>query len=294
MINSDIHGFTIQNWKKRLAGFPREDSYDFDVRKNIACVADQVTRDFIDGNVATPNLKGLASALTGKYPHYHSADIFTEIYMKTRSFGKANDAIWSYNKEKGLVPTDYLAKDLAGCTAAGVFEEDDFLHWQFICDAGIAIVNKKGELKFKTPDEGPHSKEKNPYLERILKQHGGFANSEGRVILRSKYRNVPNEKSAYGVLTGEKESMSYVKTGKEKIDLGDYILLYTDGIGEIIFDENGLIPDFSVSLKRNNILQMETFCKKRVFSEGTLVIYRKFIPYHSAELERVENSLKDN
>jgi hypothetical protein len=272
--DSNMYGFIVENWKAKLAGFPKEDSYAFDKNKKVACVADQVTRDFIDGSVVTSDIKGLIKALTGKYPHYDSASVFTDVYLKTKSFEKANDAIWSYNQEKGLVPTDYLAKDLAGCTAAGVFEEGNILYWEFIDDSGITITDWQGNLKFKTPDEGPHSKEKNPYLEEILKQHGGFDNSEGRALLRSKYRNNPNEQFAYGVLTGETCAEDYIRKGKEKINQGDYVLLYTDGVGEIIFNGDSLDKDFISLLKQNNPSVLKRFFQKRVSSEGTLVVWR--------------------
>src|SRR3989344_4332387 len=40
-----INGFTVKNWKLRLARIPIEDSYRFDEKKGIAVVADGVTRD---------------------------------------------------------------------------------------------------------------------------------------------------------------------------------------------------------------------------------------------------------
>lgn len=272
--NNSIYGFTIQNWKAQLAGFPVEDFYAFDRQRKIACVADQVTRDFIDGSVVISDVNGLIKTLMGKYPSYASADIFTDIYLKTKSFEKANNAIWDYNQEKGLVPTDYLARDLAGCTATGIFEENGFLNWQFLCDAGISILDEDGRLKFKTLDEGPHSKEKNPYLEEILKQHGGFESSEGRVIIRSQYRNNPREEFAYGVLTGEQSALAYVKNGKEKLNDRDYVLLYTDGVADIIFNGDNLIPDFVFLLRKNSPSQLKEFCQKRVSSEGTLVVWK--------------------
>ena len=63
-----------------------------------------------------------------------------------------------YNFDVGLISTDYLGSDLAGCTFAGVFEEDGKLYTLFIADSGIAIAGEEGEVRFKTPDEGPNSK----------------------------------------------------------------------------------------------------------------------------------------
>ncbi|MEK6827309.1 MAG: hypothetical protein AABX99_02375, partial [Nanoarchaeota archaeon] len=116
-------------------------------------------------------------------------------------------------------------------TAAGFSEEGYILQWQFICDSGLVILDKSGKLKFKTSDEGPHSKEKNPYLEEILKQHGGFDNQEGRALIRSKFRNNPSEQFAYGALTGEETALPYIRKGEERLNDGDFVLLYTDGVG---------------------------------------------------------------
>lgn len=275
----NMYGFTVKNWKAKLAGFPREDSYSFDENKKIACVADGVTRDFIDGSVVTHDLEGLLKCWKGMYPHYSSADIFTDTYLKTKSFEKANNAIWNYNTQQGLIPTDYLAKDFAGCTAAGIFEKDEFLCWQFICDSGIAIIDSFGNLKFKTPDEGPHSKEKNPHLEEILERYGGFQNPEGRKIIRSQHRNNPDEKIAYGVLTGEKTAMSYVRKGKEKLNEGDYVLLYTDGVGEIIFNCEKINQEFRNKLLQNDFKGVKKLCEQRISNEGTLIVYQKPVSY---------------
>ncbi|MDD5012342.1 MAG: hypothetical protein PHQ66_01710 [Candidatus Nanoarchaeia archaeon] len=276
MKQSNFYGFTVHNWKAELAGFPKEDSYAFDEDKKIVCVADGVTRDFTDGNVVTRDLEGLLKSWNGKYPKYAQdvSKICTDNFLKTKSLIKANKSIGDYNAMT-LDKIDYLGNDFAGCTAAGVFEKGEFLYWQFIADSGIAIIDSFGNLKFKTPDEGPHCKEKNPYLERILKQHGEFQNPEGRKIIRSQYRNNPEEKFAYGVLTGEKTAENYIKGGKEKLNTGDYVLLYTDGVGEFIFNNEKIDREFRNKLLQNDFKGMREFCKKKISNEGTLVVYQK-------------------
>ncbi len=311
-----MYGFTVRNEKMELARLPSEDAFAFDEQRKIACVADLVTRDFRNGSVLTKNLRGLVKARLGMYHDYSAAsDICVKAFLETKSLEDANKQIGVYNQEQGLIPTDYLARDLAGCTAAGFWDEKGFLHWQFICDSGIAVVNSLGDLRFRTPDEGPHSKEKNPHLEEILSQQGGFNNTKGRRMIRSQYRNNPQEEFAYGVLTGEETAIPYIKQGisfypkvtystdrrKVKLETGDYVLAFTDGMADIIFNKNPgviskwdqaprevegviippepiVIPEveshFFRNLQRGNSYRLENFCQERVRSEGTLVVYK--------------------
>jgi hypothetical protein len=278
-LEQNMYGFTVQNWKAKLIGFPSEDSYAYDEKRKIACVADGVTRDFLDGNAVTYDLKGLTKFLLGKYPEYAKdvADICTKIYLETKSFEFANKSIGFYNQENDLFPTNYLDKDLAGCTVAGVFEDNKKIYWTYIADAGVAIFNKKGDLEFKTKDEGPHSKEKNPHLEEILKNNGGWLSQKGRKIIRSQYRNNPSEPYSYGVLTGEKEALYYLRKGEEKINPGDYVLVFTDGVREIIFRENAedeINEKFVEILTKGDFKKLEKFCKKKIQTEGSLVVYK--------------------
>ncbi len=280
-----MYGFTVQNWQAVVAGFPSEDAFAFDLEGKVAAVSDLVTRDLKDGSVV--NKEGLVNKvntvvnvrLKGLYPDYSEASRdAVETFLDTKSLERVNQLMWSYNINHGLVPTNYLDKDLAGCTFAGAAVEDSFLYWKFIADSGIAIVGEDGSLRFKTPDEGPHSSEKNPHLEAVLEEQGGFINPEGRRIIRRDYRNNPNEPFAYGVLTGETTALPYIREGKEELKEGDYVLVFTDGVGDIAFfkDENGntMINDgFAYELIMGNRRSLKRYCRKRVETEGTLVVW---------------------
>ncbi len=299
MRQSNPYGFTFRNWKAKLAGFPQEDSYargsSAVKQKDIACVADGVTRDFIDGSVVTKNLGGLLKFWTGKYPKYaqRASQICVKNFMNTESLIEANKAIADYNS-KTFENIDYLGNDFAGCTAAGIVEEEGILDYQFIADSGIAIFEKNGDLKFKTPCEGPNS-EGSIDEEVRRKYNSGFNELKGRAIIRSKYRNNPEEPLAYGVLTGEKNAENYIRKGTEKINEKDFVLLYTDGVEEIIFKGNEPNGDFAKLLKENNYDSIENFCKERVATEGTLIVYQKFIPYSIGFFgKNYEHFLKDS
>ena len=276
------YGFTVRNWNMKLAGFPSEDSYAFyslfDTRKQIACVADGVTRDFTDGSVVKRDLESLIKCRTGEYPKHaqRASQICVEDFMKTKSLIGANEEIRNYNF-KIFNEIDYLGNDFAGCTAAGFVEEERILNYEFICDSGLAIFGKNGDLKFKTSSEGPNSK--GSIDEEVKRKYNSsFNEQKGRAIIRSKYRNNPEEPFAYGVLTGEKNAENYIRKGKEKLNEGDRVLLYTDGVEEIIFNHNEPKGDFAKLLKENDYNSIKNYCKKRDSTEGTLIVYQKHIP----------------
>ena len=289
-----MYGFTVQGSKVRTLQVLvnvthlgkrftlKEDSYAYDEQRIIGCVADGVSRDFLDGSVVTRDLKGMMKFLNEAYPSpspaREAADICTKAFIETGSFLQANGLIGEYNQKEGLLLSNYLDKDLAGCTAAGFYEEQGKINWSFICDSGIAVIDSHGNLKFKTPDEGPHSKEKNPYLEEIVKENGGWSNPQARVAIREEYRNNPHRKYAYGALTGEVAAMHYVRQGVQDIGLGDYVLAFTDGVGDILFDRKQVIPSLDSSflniLKQDNPSALKRFCQERVHTEGTLVVHK--------------------
>lgn len=283
----EIYGFTVRNWKLNLAGFPQEDSYKiFNGKRKIACVADGVTRDFVDGNVVTKDLEGILKFWTGKYPKHAQkvSQICVKNFILTKSLEEANKSIERYNS-KTFKEIDYLGNDFVGCTAAGFVEEEGILDYQFIADSGLAIFGKNGDLKFKTPNEGPNSKGS---IDEAVKQkyNSNFDEKKGRAMIRSQYRNNPNEPLAYGVLTGEKTAENYIRKGREFLREGDNVLLYTDGVGEIIFEKgeelNGNFVNF---LTNKDSFLLKKLCQKRVSTEGTLVVYQH-LPFHMDNTSR--------
>jgi len=285
----NMYGFTVQNWRAKALEVAmnlthlgqrftlKEDSFVYDEQRKIACVADGITRDFLDGSVVTHDLKGVMKFLNEQYPSpspaREAADICTKSFMETKSFRQANGLIGEYNHEKGLLETNYLNRDLAGCTAAGFWEEKGLIHWTFIADSRIAIIDKNG-MRFKTPDQGPHSEGRSLYLESRVQENGGWSNSKARRAIRKDYRNNPEDNYfSFGVLTGEETAIPYINDGKEKLDIGDYILAFTDGMADIIFNGNEPNPNF-IDILKNNPPKLEKFCRGKVNTEGTLVVYK--------------------
>lgn len=277
-----IKGFTAENWKLKLLNHPLEDSYSINNGGKIIAVADGVTRD---------PMEYLQNGLLGKlnfalnYPKISPAkiasDIFCEIFPSVlkdfdvkderailESFNEANKKIRSWNSQN-IPNTDYLMNDFAGCVASGISEQNGAVSWGYLTDCGIAIFDKNGNLRFKTEDESPHRLDEYFWQDKQIKGKS-WNQPEVRKRIRSHYRNNPDEKHSFGVLTGEENAMDYVRTGSWEINPGEFLLVYTDGLEPIIFSEN-----FSNKLKQNDFEGLEKLCKQKVKTEGTLVL-RKF------------------
>ncbi|GIU68333.1 MAG: hypothetical protein KatS3mg001_183 [Candidatus Pacearchaeota archaeon] len=280
-----INGFTVINWKHILFRHPIEDSYKIHQERKIIAVADGVTRDPM---LKLPNRNTFFGELkfSLKYPRPSPAKIVADIFTTTfinflkdykkitprlirKAFEKSNEKIRLWNN-KHMPKPDYLINDFASCVAAGAAIENQKVIYGYICDAGVAIFDKQGKLKLKTKEEnkGPSSK--------ILEKEFFIKNGDDyivRKIGRSIFRNNPKRKNSIGVLTGEKKAMRYVRTKTYKLQKGDILILYTDGIAEIIFKNEKIRPFFSELIKNKDWKKLrKIFCKK-IRTEGTIVYY---------------------
>jgi len=261
----EIVSFTIQkkdlehplkkSSKYSLEKHPIEDSFKHFVNENVGifAVADGITRDPIKNSYPNPS------------PAKEVADLFCKIFMKKQSLKFINQQIKKLNQEKNLNP-DYLENDLWACVGVGGVIENYKLNYEFIGDCGVAIFDKNGNLKFKTNNEGPNSKGS---IDKEIKEKykTSFSEKKGRELIRSKYRNNPKEKLAYGALTGEKNAEHYIKKAKKNLVNGDYALFYSDGAIPIIFSDK-----FNIAKEFNSL---ERYFKKNIEkiggAEGTLI-----------------------
>jgi len=278
-----IKGFTARNWKLKLLGHPQEDSYSIDKENGIFSVADGVTRDPL---LYLPDITTLSGKLKfiRNYPKQSpakiAADIFCNFFPLVLSdfldknehamrvaFEESNKRIGEWNKEN-IPNSDYLLNDFAGCVSAGMSINDGVISWGYLTDCGMAILNENGDVKFRTENQGPDKYDKHIWKDKRLI---GFdwRNPRTRKIIRKHYRNNPEEKSSFGVLTGEETAMDYVRTGRQEISPQDYLLVYSDGLEPIIFS-----GQFADMIRKQNVGGMEKLCKKNVKTEGTLIISR--------------------
>ena len=288
-----MNGFIAENWKLNLLGHPIEDSYTISSDIEAIAVADGVTRD------PTPYLPD-KSTLAGKLKFVLSyekpsrakraADDFTEVSPELlreykikdhnairQVFELANNTIAKRSQIDTPNP-DYLTNDFPGCVAALTSYFDGAIHWGFICDCGLSVIDEKGNIKFRTLDEGPSKIDEQiwPKIREKLGRNINWRMPAARREIRSIYRNNPQEINSYGVLTGEEAAMHYVRTGFYEAKPSDTLLVYSDGISELMFNKDGDIKsEFASKIKVKDFKGLEKMCKKQVHSEGTLVCHIK-------------------
>ncbi len=275
-----ITGFTAENLKRRILK-PIEDSYDSrQTRQLIALsVADGITRDFKDGSVVDRNFKSLVKFLFGYYPNPSPAREVADLFTKDFAWGEGdvrerfricNEGIWSYNQQN-FSNTNFLENDLAGCVASGALVQGRDVSYGFICDSGLAVFDSKGNLQFRTENEGPNSK--GSIDEDIQKRYReDFVHPEGRARIRREYRNNPSKPLAYGALTGQEEAMYYIGVGYRELKDGELVMLFTDGL-ENFLNLGEFIDLLRQGAEKRDFSALRKFCRKRVETEGTAVIY---------------------
>ncbi len=281
-----MKGFIAENWKFRLFNHPPEDAFSIDEKENIAAVADGVTRDPMpclpDVNSFFGKLKFMMH-----YPKQSPAKAAADLFCKSfpillkdffirdeqaikSTFEEINNQIKQWNL-KNMPNPDYVVNDYAGCVSSAMIYKKYFLTYGFICDCGLAVLDEKGNLLLRTFNDGPDVHRKHILDSNKLKNMK-YNMPEARKIIRSEFRNNPKERYSFGVLTGEGNAMHYVRTGSVDIKPTDILLVYSDGLEQIIYnkdnDINGVFADMLLN-KSNE--KLERFCQRNVKSEGTLV-----------------------
>lgn len=290
-----LSGIYARSLKHRLGFMPAEDAFLVNEKTNLLVVADGVTRDPLENlpdtktllgkfkfawNYERPSKAGIVARASLEEINYYSeekgisskGDIWFAIE-------KANQHIQEINHELGLTPEsiNYTTNNYAGCVlaVAKIDELERLVNWGFIADCGIAVINTTGDLKERTPDNGPdvHDKERWECLQLKDKE---WSHGEARRFIHSTFVNKPLQEYSYGTLTGEKEAMSYVQTGTYELKENDHVLAYTDGASEILFKKDGDISGTTATLISNkDWTSLEKILKTRVHSEGTLVYSKK-------------------
>ncbi len=237
---------------------PNEDFLLTDPRLSIFVVADGVTLEFNpDGTYPLPSGAGRAARLfcihalesaRRRYRHFIECDLLAV-------FRAGNAAVGELNRSRGRVPgaLDYWGSDLFATTAAfailappniGTSDVQRFdnnkhiLYWASICDSFVALYDKNGSLKFRSPECWPNTPERRSFPKDWESQ----PEEERKKELRRIYRNGLGRKGeliGYGVATGEEAAEHYLNTGSLTLAPGDLVFLYTDGF-ERYFD----LPEF--------------------------------------------------
>ena len=281
-----IKGFIVTNRKKKISLMPIEDSFSINFVDEIFAVADGVTRDPYE---FLPDVRTFIRKVRFSlgYPRPSPARIASNIFTRTFpsvlkdynpnnrdeqvikiTFEEANKRIDEWNAQN-MPNQDYILRDYAGRVAAGTSINKSILYLRFLTDCGVAIFDKRWNLRFRTENQGPDKYDKYIWQdERLWKMN--WENSEARKIVRKNYRNNPSEEYSFGVLTGEETAMYYVRTSTQEIKPDEHLILYTNDLKSIIF-----FGEFANKLRQRGLQGLKRLCKENVRTEGTLIHYLK-------------------
>ncbi len=284
MANQNFHAIKVKNWRKRLALLPSEDALFYDLDEKIFAVADGVTRDpseFLP-DLSTP--KGKLEWFL-RYPRISTARIAAKIFVRKfaefirdfdrgnrdekavgMAFSFANIEISEFSM-KYFKEIDYLTNDHPGCVAAAAVIDNGAIHYGFLADSAVKLVSPSGEIVFSTPDEGPSNLDKYIWQDPELKGTD-WRDPKARVIVRSRYRNNPENPHSFGVLTGEPVAVRYVRTGSLEFPQENHLLVHTDGLEKVVQSREFLTALTSSPGKLKRI------CQRGVKTEGALLHYQ--------------------
>lgn len=234
-----IYQNTFENTKTLNCNFPVEDQcYATDEE---AIVADGITRD----PVGISDLNSISfTEMLKLYPRPSGGELaaktITEVFKESKGTIKerliaCNNAIKKLNK-KYIKQCDYLQHDYYGAVAASIQIKDNILEYAYICDCGIIVYDKNGNIKFQTKDDKELYSD--PYINKI---NIPWNLPEARVIVRRDFRNNPNNIQngicvSYGAITGEKNAEQFIRTGQITLEKNDIIAVYSDGFVNFLKD----------------------------------------------------------
>lgn len=236
-----IYQKTFEDESVKGYNFPIEDQYY--AKDNIAIVADGITTD--PGGV-TDLSEYSFEELIKRYPRPSGAELASKEIINTfrnsttsslkERLIECNKAVKKLNN-KYIKKCDYLQNDYYGAVASCCKIQKQSLEYAYICDCGIIIYNKDGEIKFQT--ENDKEVYSDPYINNIRIP---WNKKEARVIVRRDFRNnISNIKNkrciSYGPLQGEDSAEKFIRCGKVNLDKEDIILVYSDGFINLLHEE---------------------------------------------------------
>ena len=247
-----IIAFTKHNPKFEKYRPEEEDAFRYKVNgKIIIAVADGITRD-PTGIETFPEFSD-KKAMEESARHYPrlspaktAANLFCESLIEYSENKKINERLVKeallfaneqiYEKLNRKLEVDYLENDFAACVGSAGIIDNNILYYGFVADCGVCVFDRFGKLRFKTKNEGPNKR----IDDEVRKKHNtGFKYARGRKIIRSLYRNNPKEPLSYGAFTGEENVAEFVRTGQLKLEQGDKVIFYTDGMNNLLDQISG-------------------------------------------------------
>lgn len=249
-----------------------------------AIIADGITRDPIG---ISDFSKVSFDEIINNYPNPSGAAIAAEeiinIFkistgtLKERMI-KCNERVKEIN-DKYIRKCDYLENDYYAAVAASIKIDDDKLHYSYICDCGVIVYDKLGNIKFQTNDDKAYI---DPYINSQIKKNNVSWNlKEARVLVRKEFRNninniVDGKCVSYGAFTGEESAKYFIKEGEVLLDYEDTIVIYSDGFANFLLEKeffNNII-NFNEKEFIRYLNKKEKEDINKFGSEKTIAIYR--------------------
>lgn len=269
---------TFENIKTLNCNFPIEDQ--FYANEYECIVADGITRD----PVGVEDLNSCSfEEMLKLYPRPSGGEIAAKTIVETfQNFkGTLKERLIRCNEEvkkindKYIINCDYLENDYYGAVASCINIKNNILNYAFICDCGIIVYDKNGNVKFQTEDE------KELYSDPYINKIGIPWNlKEARIIVRRDYRNnlenIKNGKCiSYGAITGEKSMQEFIRYGEIELALNDIVITYSDGFVNFLHEK-----EFIEKIISFDKIKLEKYIEEKAFidynkygKEKTLVIH---------------------
>lgn len=274
-----IYKNTFENIRTLNCDFPIEDQ--FYASENEAIIADGVTRDPIGvDDFSKYSLKELLA----KYPRPSGATLAAKEICNTfsKTSGSLKNRLIECNKsvkklnDKYIVECDYLENDYYSSVASCVHIENDILNYAYICDCGVIVYDKFGNIKFQTEDD--KERYSDPFIDQICIS---WELPKYRIIVRRDYRNNLNTVKdgkcvSYGALTGEESAIYFIKEGQIKLSKGDLVLVYSDGFSKFLHDQDFIsqIINFEKEKFENYISSKSLEDAKKYGVEKSLIVFK--------------------
>lgn len=275
-----IYKNTFDNIETINFNFPVEDQ--FYANGVEAIVADGITRD----PIGISDFSDYSSKeFLEKYPRPSGAflaakeicDTFSKVPTGSlmNKLVKCNESVKRLN-DKYISKCDYLENDYYGAVLSCIKIENNTLSYAYICDCGIIVYDKLGNIKFQTEDD------KELYSDPYINKIGIPWNlPEARVIVRRDYRNnlkniIDGKCVSYGAITGEESAINFIKSGQFKLSIGDRVIVYSDGLTNFLHDNDFIseILHFEKDKFEKYIEDKSKTDSSKYGKEKTLVLYK--------------------
>ncbi|MCH5166785.1 MAG: protein phosphatase 2C domain-containing protein [Erysipelotrichales bacterium] len=274
-----IYKNTFENIKTLDCDFPIEDQYyanDFE-----AIVADGITRDPVGVLNFTEHK---FSDMVKLYPRPSGAELAAKEICESfsQTAGTLKERLVESNKsvkalnDKYIKECDYLQNDYYAAVASCVRINGNVLEYAYICDSGVIVYDKLGNVKFQTQDDKAAISQ--PYINSI---GISWFLPEARVKVRKDFRNNLNNIQdgkcvSFGALTGEDAAAEFIKSGQLELDSGDSVLVYSDGLANFLHDEDFInqILNFNEEEFQKYILDKSIADYDKYGSEKTIVLFK--------------------